>query len=250
MSKSKYVTKEIRLTKGTILQQFKNYVKKNMSVDEIIGFISVTNARLLCTCEHGLSEKDAIEIVEFVDYFMENYYEKTKKEIKENWPDDPLIFRLANQILENDLDEQIDYLSSLMTYHQLKSANNLCNLIFDIRENRIISITAHIDGSPFRDAIQLKKYIPAKILEREKKELYRFCCLMLLGNGAIVVRVIYDRDDVEIFGVRTNNKGEWEAVNKKEMYTAFTTDPDGNRIPLEKGVTITEIPVKRKQEMS
>lgn len=96
--------KEVKLGKGRILEEFKDYVKMYNQPNDIVNFIAVTNARLLCECSNGLSDDKQKEIVEFVSYFMQHYYsDKVMKAIEQNWPDGPLVFRMAAVIIADSI---------------------------------------------------------------------------------------------------------------------------------------------------
>ena len=132
-------------TKGTILQQFQKYLEKHKKVSDIIDFLSIQNARMICQAEKGVSEQLKDELIEFYQYFMTNFDELTYSARIENWGMEPLVLRMADHFLyerHQQLREQ--YLAELPISVAME-AKFLCDTLFRIRKYRVFSFFADDD---------------------------------------------------------------------------------------------------------
>ena len=220
-----------------LVDEFKNYIKKDNSTENIISFLSVTNARLIGQSASGISEKLENEVLDFVQYFMENYYLKTESDIYANWPNGPFVFRLADEIIERNTLQNCEMAYASLSDKQKKDADALVEKIFSIRANRYVSF---VNEETVLE-LEIPRTIPRYELDFHKAQLKFICCIMLLNGGAMTVRAIRNRNHTEIFGVRAQKGGLWEPVSKESMIRAHTTMPDGSIIPPEEGVEYTEI---------
>ena len=220
-----------------LVDEFKNYIKNGSSTENIISFLSITNARLIGQSAAGISEKLENEVLDFVQYFMENYYLKTESDIYANWPNGPFVFRLADEIIERNTFQNCEIAYADLSNRQKKDVNTLFDKIFNIRAARHISF---VDGQSIIE-LEIPRTIPRCELDFHKAQLKFLCCLLLLNGGAMTIRAIRNQNHTEIFGVRAQKGGLWEPVSKESMIRAHTTMPDGSTIPPEEGVEYTEI---------
>ena len=99
----------IQFNGDTIIEQFENHTFPQYDTEKIIEFLSMKNAEFLAKASLGLNEKDQKDIVDFYNYFMEKYDEKTLDVRLEQWGREPFIFRLAEEYLGYDDDfEEFD----------------------------------------------------------------------------------------------------------------------------------------------
>lgn len=223
-------------TKGTILQQFQKYLEKHKKVSDIIDFLSIQNARMICQAEKGVSEQLKDELIEFYQYFITNFDELTYSARIENWGMEPLVLRMADHFLyerHQQLREQ--YLAELPISVAME-AKFLCDTLFRIRKYRFFSF--FVDDDIY--TLELKKSIYREELEDAKQELFYLCAKMIASYGVVVVRCI-DGKQQEIFGIRTSDTGIWDPVPKEQMLDAHTLAPDGTRLEPEDGVIYTQI---------
>lgn len=235
MSKRKVVKNHKR--KISLVDEFKNYIKNDSSNENIISFLSIVNARLIGQSAIGISEELEDEIVDFVQYFMENYYLKTESDIYANWPNEPFVFRIANEIIEKNTRRNCEIAYDRLSDKQKKDVDTLVEKIFGVRANRYLSFA----NEEMVLELECPRTIPRSELDFHKAQLKFLCCIMLLDGGAMTVRVCKNQNHTEIFGVRAQKGGLWEPVSKESMIRAHTTMPDGSRIPPEEGVEYTEI---------
>jgi hypothetical protein len=234
-------TTPIQLTNGTILEQFQDYVKDHKKVSDIIGFLSIQNARLLRFGNDvdNIPADLGTEIVEFVAYFLENYDDVTREARYENWGDqDARIIRAANAIYENNwMKERMEIWNSLPDI-QKHEAETLRDTIMDIRADRIISA---VDGDGDSWQFEIPHTIYREYLQSYKDTLLLYLAKSFLyPGGGIMVRLI-KRSSTELFGIQVLPIGIWRPLPKEETIDAHTLTLDGERIPPEKGLIYTEI---------
>lgn len=227
----------VELGGGTILEQFQRYIKNHRKVSDIITFLSVKNAELIGLTAGGeLSEKLKSELYEFYDYYFDNYDDLTFTARIENWGQEPFIFRLTEELMDEDeavLEEE--YMNTLPEAVK-REAKTLCETLFAIREDRTISFTTGEERGIFR----IPKTLYRSDLDSCRHELMLVCCYVVDLHGTMVVRLT-KKDHSEIFGIRVLPIGVWSPVSKEEMRECQCTGPDGIEVEPEEGVTYTEI---------
>lgn len=236
---------EIHIPDGIMTESFQKYVKKHPSDDDIIIFLSVQNADWLarhpndpCDC----TDQEADELIEFYFFFSTEYEERTRRKRLENWGQEPLIFRVADAIL--DRQEQIfetmveDFLEQVPENSKtLREAKSLCEILFNIREDREISIYL-----PKESAVMFfSRTIPKEDLEKAKRHMLYLCARTIRERGALAVRLYLRNNTMHLFGVKTAGNGTWQPVPAQTMKEAHCLMPDGTVIPPEEGLVYTEI---------
>ena len=229
--------RKVHLGDGTIQEQFQRYIQRNRSIDDIIVFLSLKNAELIALVGMGkITAKLKIELYEFYQYFMENFDDMTYSARMRNWGQEPYIFRLTEQLLDDDVTEmEQQYLDSLPE-NVKKEAKTLCDTLFAIREDREITYFTDKD----RGMVEIPKTVYREDIEDYKQGLYLLCCNIIEDKGAMVVR-LHKKDHDEVFGIRTLPIGIWSPVSKEDMLEAHCTAPDGTRLEPEEGTVFTEI---------
>lgn len=232
---------KIDTKKYSILEQFQLFLKETPTARDIVGFLSVQNARLLTHMVGGvenLPEEKAKEVYEFFLYFMKNFNEITYEARFENWSDDALILRVG-MIIDDEIAkmEEEQFLNSLTDKQKLE-AQTLADTIMAIRKNRHISCITPEDMW----SINIPKTIRRNELESYKRDLYIACAEIVEAFGAMTVRLSEPEKNDEIFGIRVIYPFQvWSPISKEEMLDAHTLAPDGIRIAPEEGVVYTEI---------
>lgn len=226
---------------GTILERFRLYISKHKKKSDIINFLSVVNAELIgLGGMEKISTEKANEILEFADYFNENFYDIMFDDMMDNWGQDPFVLRLADEI-EDELYVQArnEYLSTLPEFIKTE-AETLCDTLFSIRENKRLTFVFNDEDGYETEYVEIPKSIPKQQLKDFKDNLLLGCVFCIEGYGAITVR-LFKKDHEEIFGIRILPNGIWSPISKEEMREASLTTPDGIELEPEEGVVYTEI---------
>lgn len=204
-------------------------------MSDIISFLAVKNASLLCY-QGDIPVQVQDEILEFYDYFMENFDEITYQARMENWGMEPYIFRLAESIIaERELQEQARYVASLTEFER-HEAETLCDTIFEIRKERRLTVSSEISSFWY----DIPKTMPRDYLEEARGIILFACARAIKERGAVVVRTL-DKNKAKVFGVRVLPNGMWSPISKEEMFEAATHTPTGIQLEPEEGVEYTEI---------
>lgn len=224
-------------TEGTLMEQFNTFIKKYNKINDIIAFLSVSNASFLALHSAGaITENKKEELIDFYEYFMENFGEVTFEARMHNWGQEPLVFRMGEQFLHERYEKQRKQFFKSLSKKALEEASSLCDILFQIRKERHFSFVTEDYAFTF----SLEKTIPKVQLKEAKDALLYTCAIMISGHGAVTVRCI-DENSTEIFGIKTNKKGLWVPISKKAMLDAHTMTPNGIRIAPEEGVAYTQI---------
>lgn len=197
--------------------------------DKIIQFLSIQNARLLgmtaCATQEqidAISDEAAIFFVRFSSIFGDN--KKLIRKIEENWPQKPLIFRVAQDVL------------SLKSWKPIraklaKNVLTLADYIFRTLEDRYLTISC----GPSEDAsqqYQFPKTVPPKDLY--SLEACIICTILdagLASEGSIVFRHGDNEKAQYILEGVVCRKGDFLAIPAESMKVAYETMPDGTAEP-------------------
>lgn len=239
----KHMVRTIQIPeKGTILEKFHKYLKTHKKKSDIIDFLSIMNARLLG--QKSIPGPLAAEIVEFAEYFDENFYDLMFDDMMDQWGQDPLILRLAGSIMhEQYCIERKDFIESASDFIK-KEAQTLADTLFSIREERELAFVYDLDDETIAGTYFLPKRIPKNELQDAKEELLYICTVIVGYAGAITVRLT-KKEHMEVFGVRVFPNHIWSPVGKEEMRKASLITPDGIELEPEEGVIYTEIQRQR-----
>ena len=247
----KYMVRTIQIPeKGTILEKFHEYLKTHKKKRDVIDFLSCMNAQLLGQLRvaqmngHSISGQLAEEIVEFAEYFDENFYDIMYNDMMDQWGQDPLILRLAETIMyEQYCMERKEFIENAPDFVK-KEAQTLTDTLFSIREERNLTFVYELDGETISGTYFLPKRIPKNELQDAREELLYVCTVIVSYAGAITVRLM-KKDHMEVFGVRIYPNHIWSPVGKEEMRKASLITPDGIELEPEEGVIYTEIQRQR-----
>lgn len=232
---------KINANKYTILEQFRLFLDETPSVQDIVGFLAVQNARLIPFLgNHGekLTPEMADEVYEFYDYFMDNYDDLTIEARLSNWENDALILRVGADLEEFFMEQEEQAFLDSLTDKQKQEAKTLADTIMAIRKDKLVTFNT------MEESWQM--YIPAVLSKTElndcKYELYGCCAEVICEFGAITVRTADRNGRRSIFGIRVLAPYQvWSPISKEDMLDAHTLAPDGTRLAPEEGLTYTEI---------
>lgn len=243
--KNRYRNTEIHIPDGTMTESFQKYVKEHPSDDDIIVFLSVQNADWLARHPNDprdCTDREADELIEFYFFFQAEYGERTRRKRLENWGQEPLIFRVADAILDSQEElfekEVTDFLDQLPENSKTKKeAAFLCETLFNIREDKEISMCL-----PKESMVMVFPHtIPKEDLEKAKRHMLYLCARTIRERGALAVRLYLRNNTMQLFGVKTAGNGTWQPVPAQTMKEAHCLMPDGTVIPPEEGLVYTEI---------
>lgn len=246
MSKKQHTpNKNISFNGNTFIEKFDNYVGKSNDTHKMVEALSIINAQ--CIGIYGMADgiiknipsNKRNDIVQFAEYFLANYDELTEEARYENWgPEDAFTLRLAGEIDAWQTQTELVKIYTEMSDGQQKEVDTLTDHIFNVRKDREIYMIwdnglAHID---------LSRAIPRYELNDAKEMLKAYITAVINGYGNIVVREYkrgFDHEGCYMYGFAVNPFGVWEPISKEDMKVIHTYNPDGENMPLEKGVTYT-----------
>lgn len=220
----------------TILNNFKNLPNKD--TDSIIRFLSFCNTRLIYKISaKSVTEELKEEIIEFFNYFVDNYEQQTRKARLSNWPNDALILRTGYEYaMEKEL-VKIKGEIEKFPYEIQDEAEELRDVIFKIRNGKTIAMSFS-NGDLV--TLQIPTLIQKGYLETFKCQVMYYFCLLINSGGSATVRISDSKDRFTIFGVLCSN-GKWEPIAKEAMMRSYSFDGYGRPLKPEKGVSFIQI---------
>lgn len=223
--------------KGTMLEEFKRYIKTDDSAKRIIEFLALKNAQFLATMYESVEDIPnnlKAEILEFYLYFDENYGERTLQLRFDNWGEmDALILRVGFSILmDKNTKARNSYLKSL-SKEVLSEATSLMTTIMDIRKDKQLTITVPSGQCQ----TQIPHTIPREFLEDAKQETLVLMAKVINESGAVVVRTKEKNHKFKVFGIMAYNQ-KWIPISKEEMLRCNTNNYE---LQPEENVIYTEI---------
>ena len=230
----------------TITEQFDNYIIENRKISDIIGFLSVQNARMLAKIEQCQTSDDSLftleeeeDILEFYARFMSEFDKITEKARYEQWGQEPLILRIAEQI------EEERWRAALQTYWdqlnpvEREEAKTLQETLMEIRENRTITVCFGADQDEMQ--CRIAKNTPKEMLDNIGEQLLLVCGKMVKCRGSMIIRLHKAKGQMEVFGIRILPVGIWSPLLAEETKRAECMTPAGFMLEPEDGVTYTQI---------
>lgn len=137
----------------TVLERFKNYIKRNDTSEGMLEILNIENARAI-----GLNgvegdsvfEKYAEEYAEFFDYFTSHHMnEEMEDRFMENWGNYPYVLRFAAACKDYIENERMEDLIRGLNKKQLSEVESLCEKIFAIRKHRLIVVICPESGDRY-----------------------------------------------------------------------------------------------------
>lgn len=206
------------IPEGTLTESFKRFIAKDNSIENILKFLGIQNARYIAKgrVSSKFSEEEKEELYEFYSYFMENYGERTRNARYDNWGDEAFILVLADTLYQEDCERANEEFIKNVSEDVLKEAENLTEKILAIRKDKHFSCYTSSDMWTF----SLRKGIPKKFLQSIKRETTVYFAKIIVMEGAVVIRVFNDdKSPDQIFGIR-GTKTSWIPIPKDEMKAA------------------------------
>ena len=222
----------------TIWQNFEMNIKDQNNTQEIIGALSVVNAKLIgLSRDASLIEENMIQIVEFGDNFNKKYAKKTKKARYKNWGQEAFALRLYEDIKEN-CQYEIHVLKGLEKANtkELQKARTLGNTICKIKGDKKVTI-CYPDGSLTLDFPKYMKNINQnQLLTAITNDTLKNNC------GVIICRPNFDGTE-NIYGLRTSNYNV-EVIGLEELKWSYSVDSrTGEKIPVPKQLRFKEFKI-------
>lgn len=124
----------------TYIDKFNKMVDKNNVYDSAIKALGVLNSEVLAKKQFGeVSESEIDDIINFAEYFMDEYYDENMEEmIFDNWCDYPRILREADYYIA---EREEKYLKSL-TSNQRSAIDTLADYILNLKSDIWITTLA------------------------------------------------------------------------------------------------------------
>ena len=223
--------------KKTLIQEFQDMLKNGYSTQKVIQFLSCENASLIAKTgmNYVFSAEEREELYDFYSFFMEKYGKKTYSARIENWGQEPFIFRLTENLYDQDREQELLNVLNTASENIKLEAFSLAEKLLSIKKDKILNCFNANGYSTY-------KLPDSKISVEDRKYLQAVCAEMLSCDGVIVVRVFGKKGEAnQLFSVRSDGKGHWIPVPKKVTKESHCTAPDGSQLEPEIGLVYTEI---------
>ena len=228
-------------SEGSILEQFQEFFAKHKKVSDILDFLGVQNARLLAKqASGGLTEEEENEVVEFADYFLDEFDEITYGARMDRWGREPYILRLADEIAYGQWEIIQSAAFSEMTEVHKKEAETLRDTLMAIRQDKVVEFITESDSG----SMDIPRSIRKEELEFVRQIVLYRCAEVIRERGLVAVEVVF-RDHSEVFGIQVSPIGIWMPMTKEETRAHDCTTPSGIELEPEDDVIYTEIQRER-----
>lgn len=206
---------------GKLLGEFKNYIKKDDSAANIIGFLAMKSAQLIEKyndyeeCLNGFSESEKEELYDFYSYLKENYDEKIEDARFEVWNGfQPVFLNIIEDLYDEDCEKRDIEFFNTLPEEIITEAKDLCEKIFAIRKDKFVCCLTSYDEWE----CEIPKTIPREFLEEYKNDFTRTCAKVVEEQGGVLIVFYYNEQGSKItmFGVTSENQ-KWKPISKEEL---------------------------------
>ena len=235
--------KTIVMGEGTILEQFKTFFKENKSIEDIMAFLEIKSTELYDVDDYtSIPEDVQDELIEFYEYFMEEFNNPTLFDRLEYFgEDDALVLQLGEYFIEERITkEQEEYINSCPDI-VVSEAEKLVDTIFDINKNLSISIVSDLVVNIFEKDAE----VPVKVIEFQKRDFLFYCCQMIEDQGIMIVAINEADNSTKYFSINTFSNKIWYPVSAMDTEKYLTTTKSGEVIKRGENVRYVEIERER-----
>lgn len=229
------------------LDKFQLYMQKNNSIDDLIAFLQMLDDRYAGMLNRvnndpsQLTEDERRDIINFAEFFVEEYDEVTLEARYLMWGDaDTLTLRLATALYDIEIQQAFDELYEELTDNQKHELDTLADMLLAIRNDRIITF----DWEEERERIELPAYVPREDFEYTKQMMRQYALYVILNEGTVIVREYADVTHTtgSIYGFKINPFCVWEPIEAYNLRKMLLTTPSGKVLQPKHGVTYVSKP--------
>ena len=232
---------EIDFSSGTILEQFEDYLADHRKVSDIIAFLSAQDRRLLALShDGGIPETLEDEIIEFADYFLQEFDDITYSARIRAFGDEPFVLRLADSLAWYRLESEESAAWNGMSEVHQKEAVTLRDTLWAVRGDRALDFLTDQDTR----TLDIPAVLYPDEIPRMRQLLLYFCAWVIRGRGTVAVEII-GKYKSQVFGIEVSPIGIWMPRSKEAMQASECTTPSGFVLEPEDDIEYIEIERER-----
>lgn len=227
------------------IDQLEEYIKDHRTATKIIDFLIALGTKTISLSKTDLDkvpDDEKENIVVFIDYVNERYYETIYPTMMERLGCDPDIFAIAEyfrfEMSAAGMKEDLEKLDPEI----VEKAQEIVNKIWvtDKEQNFTFAIEY---GEDVKYDLICKTTNPTS--SKADESLYiilvHYCAAMMMLGGGLTVRTFVDKNREELFAIKGGN-WDWEACSEEEIRCAYTRLPDGSYLEPDDKTVFTEMP--------
>lgn len=203
------------------IKKFKEHLARTKNV---VGSLSMLNAYTLGIPQNLLIQ-DAEDIIDFYDWFFENYEDDNNiwKGIYENWGEiGPRIFRLAEDFIEMENEAYFIEVYKNFENNTRKNVDNLVDYIWNLREQRFLTFS-YDDEDLDSEFLEIPKTIKKAELNNYKKDL-KLLIVKVVDLGGIFILRVCEKDEDSICGFLVSDN-KIIKIDKKDLANTYDKNP-------------------------
>lgn len=226
------------------IDQLEDYIKGKRTALNIITFLIALSNKVTILSEKDLDrvpDHEKEDIVVFIDYVNEHYYETIYPTMMEMLGQDPDIFDIAEyfrfEMSAAGMKEDLEKLDPEI----VERAQEIVKKIWSIDKAQNFTFALEQGDEVTHDVVcKIADPTSSKADESLYIVLVHYCVAMMMLGGGLTVRTFIDNDREELFAIRGGN-WDWEACSEEEIRWAYTRLPDGSYLDPDEKTVFTEI---------
>ncbi len=232
---------EIDFSSGTILEQFEDYLSEHRKVSDIVAFLSAQDGRLLALSKDGgIPEALEDEVIEFSDYFLQEFDDITYSARIRAFGEEPFVLRLADSLAWYRLESEESLLWEQMSDVHKKEASTLRDTLMSVRGDRALDFVTQEDTR----TLDIPAVLYPDEIPKMRQLLLYFCAFVIRGRGTVTVEII-GKYKSQVFGIEVSPIGIWMPRSKEAMQASECTTPSGFVLEPEDDIEYIEIERER-----
>ena len=226
------------------IDQFEKYFSNHRTASDILCFLDALGSKITDLCEGNLDivpDEEKENIVIFIDYINERFYETIYRTMMDKYGDQLEIFGIAEYFRFEMTAMQMKEDLSNIDEDLVQEAQKIVRKIW-IPEQEQTFTFAIVQGQESHEDCLYKSKVT--LCEKADETLYialvHYCAAMMMCGGGLSVRTYREDKKEEVFGIKGGN-WDWDVCSEEEIRWAYTRLPDGSFLEPDKNTVFTEI---------
>ena len=226
------------------IDQFEKYFSNHRTASDILCFLDALGSKITDLCEGNLDlvpDEEKENIVIFIDYINERFYETIYRTMMDKYGDQLEIFGIAEYFRFEMTAMQMKEDLSNIDEDLVQEAQKIVRKIWIPGKEQTFTF-AIVQGQESHEDCLYKSKVT--LCEKADETLYialvHYCAAMMMCGGGLSVRTYREDKKEEVFGIKGGN-WDWDVCSEEEIRWAYTRLPDGSFLEPDKNTVFTEI---------
>lgn len=226
------------------LDQFEEYFENHKTASDIVAYLDALGMHISELCGEDLDklpDDEKENIVIFIDYINENYYQTIYKTMIDKHAEVLQIFDIAEYYKFEMTAESMKEDLANIDADLVEEAQKLVKKMWDEKHKQVFTFTISKGIEVVEEQIwKYNKNTCSKANEALYITLTHFCAAMMMCGGSLAVRTFVEKTREELYGIIGRN-WDWRPCTKEETKISYTRLPNGAYLEPDKNTVFTEI---------